>query len=108
LLIIRAISLGGEKEALKDIISKGKRRKKGDDLLKSRRPGLSRGQGIYKDLKALDSGFRRDDEKGCFQTFYGIIKGDSFPAAACELKICKPLNGHPFVKAPKKIFRKER
>jgi len=31
-------------------------------------------QGIYKPLKILDSGFRRNDEKGHFQTFYETIK----------------------------------
>ena len=31
-------------------------------------------QGIYKLLKILDSGFRRNDGKGHFQTFYEAIK----------------------------------
>jgi hypothetical protein len=31
-------------------------------------------QGIYKHLKILDSGFRRNDGKGYFQTFYEFIK----------------------------------
>jgi hypothetical protein len=31
-------------------------------------------QGIYKLLKILDSGFRRNDGKGHFQTFYEVIK----------------------------------
>jgi len=35
-------------------------------------------QGIYKYLKILDSGFRRNDEKGYFQTFYAIINLDEF------------------------------
>ena len=31
-------------------------------------------QGIYKTSKILDSGFRRNDEKWHFQTFYEIIE----------------------------------
>ncbi|MDI6754227.1 MAG: hypothetical protein QME78_07510 [Thermodesulfobacteriota bacterium] len=33
-------------------------------------------QGIYKHLKILDSGFRRNDGKGHFQTFYDFITLD--------------------------------
>ena len=35
-------------------------------------------QGIYKLLKILDSGFRRNDGKAHFQTFYETIKVDDF------------------------------
>jgi hypothetical protein len=55
-----------------------------DGLVKSchsgeRRIGSGAGsgvQGIYKTFKILDSGFRRNDGKTKFQTFYGIIKLD--------------------------------
>ena len=44
-----------------------------DALVKSRHPGESRGPGQYKFLKTLDSGFRRNDGKGSFSTFYESI-----------------------------------
>ena len=34
--------------------------------------------GIYKDFKILDSGFRQNDEKRYFQTFYEIINFVNF------------------------------
>jgi hypothetical protein len=36
-------------------------------------PVKARVQGVYACLKILDSGFRRNDEKGHFQTFYETI-----------------------------------
>jgi hypothetical protein len=44
-----------------------------DDLVKSRHPVEKRGPGVFKCLRRLDSGFRRNDEKDAFSTFYEII-----------------------------------
>jgi len=64
-----------------------KQTKKVEDLAKSRHSGEPRigsragsgVQGIYKYLKILDSGFRRNDEKGYFLTFYEFIKVGKIP-----------------------------
>ena len=45
-----------------------------DDFVKSRHPVEKRGPGVFKYVRALDSGFRRNDEKDAFSTFYEIIK----------------------------------
>jgi hypothetical protein len=40
-------------------------------------------QGIYKILKILDSGFRRNDEKPQIQAFYEIGKFEMVPKKLC-------------------------
>ena len=45
-----------------------------DDLVKSRHPVEKRGPGVRKILGTLDSGFRRNDGKKAFSTFYETIK----------------------------------
>ncbi len=42
-------------------------------LIKSRHSGENRSPDIYNHLKRLDSGFRRNDKKWCFSTFYEFI-----------------------------------
>jgi hypothetical protein len=56
-------------------------------------------QKLCNQLKKLDSGFRRNDKKWCFSTFYEFIKLDNFPdmiyiVVYIKLQgglICKPL-----------------
>jgi hypothetical protein len=45
-----------------------------DDLVKSRHPVEKRSPGVCNFLGTLDSGFRRNDEKNAFSTFYETIK----------------------------------
>jgi hypothetical protein len=45
-----------------------------DDFVKSRHPVEKRGPGVCNFLGTLDSGFRRNDEKNAFSTFYETIK----------------------------------
>ena len=44
-------------------------------------------QGIYNDLKILDSGIRRNDEKGYFQTFCETIEDDSLRVAGFKFRV---------------------
>jgi hypothetical protein len=41
-----------------------------DGLVKSRHPVEKRGPGVFKCLRTLDSGFRRNDGKNAFSTFF--------------------------------------
>ena len=45
-----------------------------DNLVKSRHPVEKRGPAFCNSMKTLDSGFRRNDEKRAFGTFYESIK----------------------------------
>ena len=57
-----------------------------DELVKSRHSGeacagldpVTGVQTICNHLKRLDSGFRRNDKKWCFSTFYEVVKFDAF------------------------------
>jgi hypothetical protein len=44
-----------------------------DDLVKSRHPVEKRGPAVFKCLRRLDSGFRRNDGKNAFPAFYETI-----------------------------------
>jgi len=57
-----------------------------DEFVKSRHSGPAAGtgvQGIYNYSKRLDSGFRRNDRKVYFQTFYETIMIDLKIKAYC-------------------------
>jgi predicted Fe-Mo cluster-binding NifX family protein len=50
-----------------------------DDLVKSRHPVEKRGPGVCNFLRTLDSGFRRNDGKNAFSTFYETVIIKQFP-----------------------------
>jgi hypothetical protein len=58
-----------------------------DDLVKSRHPVEKRGPGVCKHLGTLDSGFRRNDGKNAFSTFYETIN------VSFSIKLAAPAAG---------------
>jgi len=50
-----------------------------DDLVKSRYPVEKRGPGVFRCVRTLDSGFRRNDEKNAFSTFCETINMNERP-----------------------------
>ncbi len=50
-----------------------------DEVVKSRHSGEHRSPENYNYLKRLDSGFRRNDRKAYFKTFYETINGELSP-----------------------------
>jgi hypothetical protein len=57
-----------------------------DELVKSRHPVEKRGPAFCNSMKTLDSGFRRNDEKRAFGTFYESINLSSLTKGLLPLK----------------------